>query len=366
MIQAFILSLQTGRGTKLEFADPLWYNYQRLLGDEIFKQTLGTTFIYLIIQVPIMIVLALVLANLLNNPRLKAKAFWRTAIFLPCAVGLVSYSLVFRTMFANDGFVNDLLTGIGILDEPVNWLGETDTARFVLILGLLWRWTGYNMLFFLAGLQNIDRSTIEAARMDGASSFQTFWHVTVPQLRPMILLIAIISTNGTLQLFDESWSLTQGGPAYTTMSMSHYLYELSFQQEPELRLRRGGGVRDPHPRRRARLHPAQESVTSVIRRLRGLPGYLLPRRLGDLLPLPALLHGSSRRRTRARTCSPRSCCPAASSSPTSRKLVRRCRTSARRWATPSRSRSARRCWRSSSAPSPATASRSTTRGARTC
>jgi len=232
MIQAFILSLQTGRGTKLEFADPLWYNYQRLLGDDIFKQTLGTTFIYLIVQVPIMIVLALVLATLLNNPRLKAKAFWRTAIFLPCAVGLVSYSLVFRTMFANDGFVNDLLLGTGILHEPVNWLGETDTARFVLILGLLWRWTGYNMLFFLAGLQTIDRSTIEASRMDGASSWQTFWHVTVPQLRPMILLVAIISTNGTLQLFDESWSLTQGGPAYTTMSMSHYLYELSFHKNP--------------------------------------------------------------------------------------------------------------------------------------
>ena len=232
MIQAFILSLQTGRGTRLDWADPLWYNYQRLLGDDIFKQTLGTTFIYLIVQVPIMIVLALILATLLNNPRLKAKAFWRTAIFLPCAVGLVSYSLVFRTMFANDGFVNDLLLGTGILNEPVNWLGETDTARFVLILGLLWRWTGYNMLFFLAGLQTIDRSTIEASRMDGASNFQTFWHVTVPQLRPMILLVAIISTNGTLQLFDESWSLTQGGPAYTTMSMSHYLYELSFHKNP--------------------------------------------------------------------------------------------------------------------------------------
>ena len=85
-----------------------------MLDDEVFKQTLGNTFIYLIIQVPIMLVLAMVLANLLNNPNLKAKAFWRTAIFLPCAVGLVSYSLVFRTMFATDGFVNDLLTGVGL------------------------------------------------------------------------------------------------------------------------------------------------------------------------------------------------------------------------------------------------------------
>lgn len=230
MIQAFFLSLQTGRGTRLDWADPLWYNYQRLMGDEIFKQTLGNTFIYLIIQVPIMLLMALILANVLNNPRLKWKAFWRTAIFLPAAVSLVAYSLVFRTMFANDGFVNDFLANFGV--APVNWLGDPTTAKAVLIVGLLWRWTGFNMIFFLAGLQNIDRSTIEAARMDGANGFQVFWRVTVPQLRPIILLTAIMSTNGTLQLFDESWALTRGGPAYGTMSMSHYLYEVSFQRNP--------------------------------------------------------------------------------------------------------------------------------------
>ena len=186
--------------------------------------------LFLIIQVPIMLVLAMILANLLNNPNLKAKAFWRTAIFLPAAVSLVSYSLVFRTIFANDGFMNDFLALFSV--APVNWLGEPETARFVLILGLLWRWTGYNMIFFLAGLQNVDRSTIEAARIDGANSFQTFWRVTVPQLKPIILLTAILSTNGTLQLFDESWNLTKGGPAYASMSMSHYLYEVSFQRNP--------------------------------------------------------------------------------------------------------------------------------------
>ncbi len=232
MAQAFVLSLQTGRGTRLEFADPLWYNYQRLLSDEIFKLTLTNTFIYLIIQVPLMLTLALVLANLLNNPKLKFKALWRTAIFLPCAVSLVSYSLVFRTLFAGDGFVNDMLTGIGLIDSPINWLGQADTARFVIILGLLWRWTGYNMVFYLAALQNIDHSSIEAARMDGANAFQTFWYVTVPQLKPMIVLTAILSINGTLQLFDESWALTRGGPAYQTMSMAHYLYEVSFQKNP--------------------------------------------------------------------------------------------------------------------------------------
>ncbi|GAB3814411.1 sugar ABC transporter permease [Tessaracoccus terricola] len=232
MLQAFILSMKTGRGTRLEFAEPLWYNYERLLNDEIFKLTVGNTLLYLVIQVPIMLVLALVLANLLNDRKLRFRGLWRTAIFLPCAVSLVSYSLVFRTMFANDGFVNDVLMGLNFIDSPINWLGETETARFVIILGLLWRWTGYNMVFYLAALQNIDYSSLEAAKIDGAGSFKTFWYVTIPQLRPMILLTAIMSTNGTIQLFDESWNLTQGGPAYTSMSMSHYLFELSFQKNP--------------------------------------------------------------------------------------------------------------------------------------
>ncbi|MGQ4538313.1 carbohydrate ABC transporter permease [Dermabacteraceae bacterium P7074] len=232
MLQAALLSLKTGRGANLSFADPLWYNYDRLMEDEIFHMTLVNTFIYLLIQVPIMLIVAIMLAVILNNPRLRFKAFWRTAIFLPCAVSLVSYSLVFRTLFANDGFVNDVLLNLHLIDAPVQWLTQTNTARFVLILGLLWRWTGYNMIFFLAGLQNIDPSTIEAAKIDGASSFKTFWHVIVPQLKPMILLTAIMSTNGTLQLFDESFNLTQGGPAYTSMSVSHYLYEVSFLKNP--------------------------------------------------------------------------------------------------------------------------------------
>jgi lactose/L-arabinose transport system permease protein len=232
MVQAFVISLKTGKGNRLSFAEPLWYNYQRLFQDDVFMLTLKNTFIYLVVQVPIMLVLALVLANLLNSRNLRFRGLFRTAIFLPCAVGLVSYSLVFRTMFANDGFVNDALQWLHLIDQPINWLGQAGTARLVIILGLLWRWTGYNMVFYLAALQNLDYSTLEAAKIDGANAFQTFWRVTVPQLKPMILLTAIMSTNGTLQLFDESWNLTQGGPANQSMSMAHYIYQLAFQRNP--------------------------------------------------------------------------------------------------------------------------------------
>lgn len=217
---------------RFRWADPLWENYTRLFQDEIFRTTLLNTFFYLLVQVPIMLGLALLLASLLNNPNLRFRGLWRTMIFLPCAVSLVSYSLVFRTMFATDGLVNDTLIGLHLMNGPIDWLGNTWTARIVIVLGLLWRWTGYNMVFFLAGLQNIESSTLEAARVDGANAWRTFWHVTVPQLKPMILLCAIMSTNGTLQLFDESWNLTQGGPANSTMTMSHYLYQLSFNRNP--------------------------------------------------------------------------------------------------------------------------------------
>lgn len=232
MFQALLLSMQTGRGTALAFADPLWYNFARLWEDELFRLTLSNTLIYLVFQVPIMLISALFMANILNNPRLRLKGLWRTAIFLPAAVSLVSYSLVFRTIFATDGFANDVLGGLGLIDSPINWLGETDTARFVIILGLLWRWTGFNMIFYLAALQNVDPTTIEAAKLDGAGAFRTFFSVTMPQLKPMILLTVIMSTNGTIQMFDESFNLTLGGPAYTSMTMSHYLYDVSFLRNP--------------------------------------------------------------------------------------------------------------------------------------
>ena len=234
MIQAFLLSLHTGKGTVLHWASPFWYNFARLFQDPTFKLTIENTFIYLIIQVPIMLVLAMILATILNDKTLRFRGMWRTAIFLPCAVSLVSYSFVFRTLFAQTGAVNDALMAMHIISSPINWLAQTGTARMVIILGLLWRWTGYNMVFFLAGLQNIEASTFEAARIDGAGPVKTFFYVTMPQLKPMILLTAIMSTNGTLQLFDESWNLTQGGPANTSMTMSHYLYQLSFQNNPNI------------------------------------------------------------------------------------------------------------------------------------
>ncbi len=232
MVRAVILSFNKSNGAVTEFIGTA--NYERLLSDRVFHQAMFNTFLYLVIQVPIMLVLALVIASMLNNKQLRFKGLFRTAIFLPCATSLVSYAIIFNALFQQDGFVNSILMNLGLMSEPVNFFNDPIMARMIIIIALVWRWTGYNMVFYLAGLQNIDYTIYEAAKIDGASAFQSFKKITIPLLRPMILLTAIMSTNGTLQLFDESINLTGGGPSNQTITMSHYIYNTSFVDSPKL------------------------------------------------------------------------------------------------------------------------------------
>lgn len=229
MVQALILSFQKGTGSAVQPAG--FANYARILKDATFQQCLFNTIFYFVIQVPIMLILALILAQLLNSPDIKGKGIYRTMIFLPCATSLVSYSMIFKSLFANDGLVNRVLSTVGI--PTVDWFQNAWAARWVIVIALVWRWTGYNMVFYLAGLQNIDYSIYEAARIDGASPFQQFVHLTIPLLKPTILLTAIMSTSGTLQLFDESVNLTAGGPGKATMTLTHYIYNISFVETPK-------------------------------------------------------------------------------------------------------------------------------------
>ena len=230
MVRAFIISFQTGSAANLKWAEPVTKNYQRMLQDKMFQTAMGNTFLYLVIQVPIMLVLAILLAQLLNNKDLKFRGLFRTMIFLPCATALVSYAIIFKSLFATQGLINSALVGIGILKENYNFLGNPASAKAVIIIALLWRWTGYNMVFYLSGLQNIEYSVYEAAKIDGANAWKTFWNITVPLLKPVIVMTGIMSINGTLQLFDESVNLTNGGPANTTITMSHYIYNNSLGQ----------------------------------------------------------------------------------------------------------------------------------------
>lgn len=231
MINAFYMSLTKGKGNVTTFAGI--ENYIRLFKDPVFISSTKNTILYFIIQVPLMLFLALIISSMLNNPKLKFRGFFRTAVFIPCVTSLVAYSLLFKSMFAEDGIVNKVLMALHFVDAPIPWLLDTFWAKVVIIAAITWRWTGYNMIFFLSSMQNIDKGVYEAAEIDGAGAWQKFKYITVPLLKPVILLTAIMSTTGTLQLFDEVVNITSGGPANSTMTISQYIYNLSFKYAPD-------------------------------------------------------------------------------------------------------------------------------------
>lgn len=174
-----------------------------------------------------MLFLALILAVLLHSSLLKWKAMFRVSFFLPAVTSLVAYSIIFSIMLMNDGLMNQLLEWIGISSIP--WLSHPFWAKVSLILAMTWRWVGYNMVIYLAALQNISEDLYEAASIDGASKVRQFFSITIPQLKPVILFTAILSTIGTLQLFDEPYTLTKGGPSDETLTIGMYLYQTGFR-----------------------------------------------------------------------------------------------------------------------------------------
>jgi len=204
-------------------------NFVRMANDSLFWHSLGTNFFLMVIQIPIMVILALVLAVVLNQGIRRFRGFFRLMFFLPAVTSLVAYSILFRILLQTNGMANNLLMGMGVLSEPIAWLNDPFWANMTIIVALTWRWTGYNMIFFLVGLQNIDTEIYEAAEMDGANKIYQFFRITLPLLVPVILFSAVTSTSGMLQLFDEPNILTnQGGPGNATMTAALYIYRQAF------------------------------------------------------------------------------------------------------------------------------------------
>nr|WP_317845686.1 sugar ABC transporter permease [Bacillus sp. S3] len=226
VISSFILSFQEVRGVEKTFVGLA--NYTRLIHDPIFYKSLLNTFQILVVQVPIMIFLALLIAVGLNSKLVKAKALFRIAYFMPAITALVAASIVFMILLDEHfGLVNYFLSFIGV--ENIPWLTTPFWAKVSVILVMTWRWTGYNMVIFLAGLQNIPADLYEAASIDGAGKIKQFFLITIPQLKPVFIFTVVMSTIGTLQLFDEPFILTHGGPNSATMTITLYLYEAGFK-----------------------------------------------------------------------------------------------------------------------------------------
>lgn len=203
-------------------------NYVTLFKDETFWKSMFNTFIFLIVQVPVMIGGALLIAVAIEQKFIKGRAFFRTTIFLPSVTALVAYALVFKVLLNGDhGLINYVIELFG--GKSVDWFYEEWPARFAIIISITWRWLGYNMIILMAGIQSISNDLMEAADIDGATFWDKLFYITIPMVKPIILFCTITSTIGTLQLFDEPFILTAGGPNNATITMGEYLYDNGFR-----------------------------------------------------------------------------------------------------------------------------------------
>lgn len=203
-------------------------NYRSLLSDHRFWRAVLNTVYFaggtLVIQLP----LALLLALVLNSPRVRARGLYRLAFFLPYVTPAVVVAFMFTLMFNTKyGVINAVLGAVGL--GSVSWLGSPTAAMPALIILGLWTWIGANSLYFLGGLQNISRELIESARIDGATSRQIVFRIVLPLLRPVVLFVFTLGLVGSFQLFTQPFVLTGGGPQDATLTITMYLYEKGFR-----------------------------------------------------------------------------------------------------------------------------------------
>jgi multiple sugar transport system permease protein len=203
-------------------------NYAELFRTPLFWKALGNTFYFVIVGVPLSLALSLGAALLLNGGISRVVGLFRTALFAPVVTTLVAVAVIWRYLLhTRYGMVNYGLDQLGI--DPIDWLGDPNWSMPAIILLAVWKNFGYNMVILLAGLQTIPADLYEAATIDGASRWQRFWHVTIPSLAPMLLLVSILTMAGYFQLFAEPYVMTQGGPVESTVSVLYFMYEQGFK-----------------------------------------------------------------------------------------------------------------------------------------
>lgn len=217
--------------TEWDFSNPPVYsgiqNFKAIAGEENFYFALQNTFIFVVGIVPITTIVALGMA-LMTNRAVKGLVFYKAAFFLPMVTSSVAIVLVWYWVFAPDiGLFNNFLEALGI--GGPNWLTESFWARVAIIIMSTWQGTGYYYLIFLAGLKGIPGDYYEAAEIDGAGGFRKLFHITLPLLSPTTFFIVVTMLIGVFNLFQESFILTSGGPAFSTYSLVMYIYDLAFR-----------------------------------------------------------------------------------------------------------------------------------------
>jgi len=203
-------------------------NYVDVLRTPLFWKALANTVWFVVLALPLSLALSLGAALLLNSPLARFKGLHRTALFAPVVTTVVAVAIIWRYLFhTRYGLINYALGHLGI--GPIDWLGDPHWAMPALVLFAVWKNFGYNMIILLAGLQAIPQDLYEAARIDGASVWRRFWHITLPGLRPVLLLVAVITIAGYFQLFAEPYVMTRGDPLQSTVSVLYLMYEEGFK-----------------------------------------------------------------------------------------------------------------------------------------
>ena len=204
-------------------------NFQRMLNDEIIGLALWNNTVYAVGTVAGKVVLSLMLALVLNQS-LRGRTFYRTALFMPVVMSFVVVGILWSWLYNSQfGLVNHLLRALGLDFLILEWLGDPKVALWSLIVVDIWKWYGFHMVIFLAGLQMIPVELYEAARIDGASRVQQFWRITLPLLQPVMLVNVTLSLMGGFNVFDIPYVMTEGGPANSTMVMALHIYIRGFK-----------------------------------------------------------------------------------------------------------------------------------------
>ncbi len=206
-------------------------NYAKLFTDASFQEAALNTLWYVVASIAVIVPLSLLVATALAAKGLRARDLFRVAFFVPFVLSPVVVALVFTILFdPNAGLVNALLNAVFGLG-PVDWLGDAVWAKVTVIILMVWRYTGYLVIYFLAGLQSIPTELYEAAELDGAGVLAKFRNVTIPMLSPVTAFVAITSFVGAAQIFEEPFILTQGGPGESTLSIAYFIYRAAFTRE---------------------------------------------------------------------------------------------------------------------------------------
>ncbi len=225
ILQAFFLSF-----TRYDMlSNPEWIggvNYQRLLLDSLFWKVLGNTLIYLVGVVPALIILPLGLAILLNRP-LPFLSAYRVLYYVPVIIPMVIAGITWKWVYGENGLLNGVLRNSHVVEAAIPWL-TSEGAMFAVMLVTIWKGLGYYMVIYLAGLQSIPAQLYEAAALDGADGWRKHWHITVPLMRPYVLLVAVLSSISAMKVFEEIYVMTRGGPADSSKTIVYYLYEKAF------------------------------------------------------------------------------------------------------------------------------------------